>query len=104
MPPLSLLLAISAALFAIGLMAVLTRRHAIFILIGIELMLAAANLNFIVFWRFDPQPHEHPTGILVVLFAIAIAAAEAAVGLALVITVYRHYQTTQVNRFDCLKG
>jgi NADH:ubiquinone oxidoreductase subunit K len=104
MPALSLLLAISAALFGIGLMAVLTRRHAIFILIGIELMLAAANLNFIVFWRFGSQPQEHPTGILVVLFAIAIAAAETAVGLALVITVYRHYQTTQVNRFDRLKG
>lgn len=104
MPALSLLLAISAALFGIGLMAVLTRRHAIFILIGIELMLAAANLNFIVFWRFGSQPHEHPTGVLVVLFAIAIAAAETAVGLALVIVVYRHYQTTEVNRFDRLKG
>lgn len=104
MPALSFFLVISATLFSIGLMATLTRRHAIFILIGIELMLAAANLNFIVFWRFDAQPHDHPAGILVTLFAIAIAAAETAVGLALVIAVYRHYRTTQVNSLDQLKG
>src|SRR5207249_7647709 len=47
-------LAVSAALFSIGLLAALSRRHAIFILIGIEMMLAAANLNFVAFWRFSP--------------------------------------------------
>lgn len=100
---LSILLAVSAALFSIGLLAALSRRHAIFILIGIEMMLAAANLNFIAFWRFHPEP-QHPTGVLVAIFAIAIAAAEAAVGLALVIAVYRHYRTANVDQLNQLKG
>jgi len=94
---------ISAGLFSIGLLAALSRRHAIFILIGIEMMLAAANINFIAFYRFSPEPQQ-PTGLLVAVFAIAIAAAEAAVGLALVIAVYRHYRTTNVDKLDQLKG
>ncbi|MDQ6808960.1 MAG: NADH-quinone oxidoreductase subunit NuoK [Verrucomicrobiota bacterium] len=96
-------LVISAALFCIGLLAALSRRHAIFILIGIELMLSAANLNFVAFWRFGP-PTAAPTGVMVAIFSIAIAAAEAAVGLALVIAVYRHYRTTNVDQLDQLKG
>ena len=102
-PTLSLFLMISAALFSIGLLAALSRRHAIFILIGIEMMLAAANLNFVAFWRFGAQP-QAPTGVMVAIFSIAVAAAEAAVGLALVIAVYRHYRTTNVNKLDQLKG
>ncbi|MGI9115967.1 MAG: NADH-quinone oxidoreductase subunit NuoK [Chthoniobacterales bacterium] len=97
------LLILSAALFSIGLVAALSRRHAIFILIGIEMMLAAAGINFIAFWRFNPQPHP-PTGVIVAIFAIAIAAAEAAVGLALIIAVYRHYRTTNVDQIDQLRG
>jgi NADH-quinone oxidoreductase subunit K len=100
---LELFLLVSATLFSIGLLAALSRRHAIFILIGIEMMLAAANLNFIAFWRFSPQPPS-PTGVMVAIFSIAIAAAEAAVGLALVIAVYRHYRTTNINKLDQLKG
>ena len=103
MPVLSIFLVVSAALFCIGLLAALSRRHAIFILIGIEMMLAAANLNFIAFWRFAPQP-QPPTGVMVAIFAIAIAAAEAAVGLAMVIAVYRHFRTTNVDQLDQLKG
>src|SRR5580700_3040848 len=80
MTTLQLFLVVSAALFSIGLLAALSRRHAIFILIGIEMMLAAANLNFIAFWRFRSEPHP-PTGVIVAIFSIAIAAAEAAVGL-----------------------
>ena len=102
-PTLQLFLVISTTLFCIGLLAVLSRRHAIFILIGIELMLAAANLNFIAFWRFGPQP-QPPTGVMIAIFSIAIAAAEAVVGLAMVISVYRHYRTTDVDQFDQLKG
>jgi NADH:ubiquinone oxidoreductase subunit K len=102
-PTLQLFLVISATLFCIGLLAVLSRRHAIFILIGIELMLAAANLNFIAFWRFGPQP-QPPTGVMIAIFSIAIAAAEAVVGLAMIISVYRHYRTTDVDQFDQLKG
>ncbi|MBA3883985.1 MAG: NADH-quinone oxidoreductase subunit NuoK [Chthoniobacterales bacterium] len=100
---LQLVLIVSAVLFSIGLLAALSRRHAIFILIGIEMMLAAANLNFVAFWRFAPQP-QPPTGVMVAIFAIAIAAAEAAVGLALVIAVYRHYRSTNVDELDQLKG
>jgi NADH:ubiquinone oxidoreductase subunit K len=102
-PTLQLFLIISAALFCIGLLAALSRRHAIFILIGIEMMLAAAGINFIAFWRFAPQPAP-PTGVMITIFAIAIAAAEAAVGLALVIAVYRHYHTTNVDEIDQLHG
>jgi NADH-quinone oxidoreductase subunit K len=102
-PTLQYCLVVSAALFSIGLLAALSRKHAIFILIGIELMLAAANLNFIAFWRFGPAS-PNPTGVMVAIFSIAIAAAEAAVGLALVIAVYRHYRTTNVRRFNQLRG
>jgi NADH:ubiquinone oxidoreductase subunit K len=100
---LSLVLVISAALFCIGLLAAVSRRHAIFILIGIELMLAAANLNFVAFWRFAPPPQQ-PTGVMVAIFSIAIAAAEAAVGLALIIAVYRHSRTTDVDKMNSMKG
>ena len=100
---LQLFLIVSAALFSIGLLAALSRRHAIFILIGIEMMLAAANVNFIAFWRFGPHP-QPPTGVMIALFSIAIAAAEAAEGLAMVIAVYRHYHTTNVDQLDQLRG
>ena len=103
MTPLHYYLILSALLFSIGLAGALTRRNAILVLIGIELMLNAANLNFIAFWRFGP-PSQNPTGVMVAIFSIAIAAAEAAVGLALVIAVYRHYRTTNVRRFNQLKG
>lgn len=102
-PTLQLFLIVSAVLFSLGLLAALSRRHAIFMLIGIELMLAAANINFVAFWRFAPQPVP-PTGVMVAIFSIAIAAAEAAVGLALVIAVYRHFRTTNVDHLNELKG
>jgi NADH:ubiquinone oxidoreductase subunit K len=102
-PTLQHFLITSSALFCIGLIAALSRRNAIFILIGIELMLAAANINFIAFWRFAPPP-QPPTGVMVAIFAIAIAAAEAAVGLALIISVYRHYRTTNVDQLNQIKG
>lgn len=102
-PTLQVFLIVSAALFSVGLLGALSRRHAIFILIGIEMMLAAANLNFIAFWRFSPQS-QSPTGVMIAIFSIAIAAAEAAVGLALVIAVYRHYRSTNVDHLNQLKG
>ena len=103
MTPLAGYLLLSAMLFAIGLGGALTRRNAILVLVGIELMLNAANLNFIAFWRFGPHP-EALTGILFVIFSIAVAAAEAAVGLALIIAIYRHYQTANVDQVDSMKG
>jgi NADH:ubiquinone oxidoreductase subunit K len=103
MTPLNGYLLISALLFSIGLAGAVTRRNAIVVLIGIELMLNAANLNFIAFWRFSRNP-EALTGIVFVLFSIAVAAAEAAVGLALIIAIYRHRKTTNVDRIDSMKG
>lgn len=103
MTPLEGYLLLSALLFAIGLAGALTRRNAIIVLIAIELMLNAANLNFIAFWRYGPHP-EALTGIVFVLFSIGVAAAEAAVGLALIISIYRHYQTANVDRMDSMKG
>jgi len=101
--PLGHYLIVSAALFAIGLAGALIRRNAILVLIGIELMLNAANLNFIAFWRYGKNA-EALSGIMFVVFSIAVAAAEAAVGLALIIAIYRHYKTTRVDELTNLKG
>jgi NADH-quinone oxidoreductase subunit K len=103
MTPLQGYLIISALLFAIGLAGAVTRRNAIVVLIGIELMLNAANLNFVAFWRFGPNP-QALTGVVFVLFSIAVAAAEAAVGLALIISIYRHYKTSNLDQIESLKG
>ena len=103
MTPLAGCLIVSALLFAIGLAGALTRRNGIIVLIGIELMLNAANLNFIAFWRYSPNP-QALTGIIFVLFSIGVAAAEAAVGLALIIAIYRHKHTANVDEADALKG
>ncbi|MFT4688473.1 MAG: NADH-quinone oxidoreductase subunit NuoK [Verrucomicrobiia bacterium] len=101
--PLGQYLILGALLFAIGLAGALSRRNAIVVLIGIELMLNAANLNFIAFWRFGPNP-EALEGLMFVVFSIGIAAAEAAVGLGLIIAIYRHFKSTHVDEFDELKG
>ena len=103
MSPLHLCLIFSALLFCIGLAGALARSHAILVLLGIELMLNAANLNFIAFWRYGPNP-EALTGLLFALFAMGIAAAEAAVGLALIIAIYRHRRTSNLDQVDTLKG
>src|SRR5947209_8342064 len=103
MTPLQCYLILGALLFSIGLAGALTRRNAILVLIGIELMLNAANLNFIAFWRYSEHP-EALTGVMFVIFSIGIAAAEAAVGLALIIAIYRHYKTTEIDRINSMKG
>jgi NADH-quinone oxidoreductase subunit K len=81
----------------------LTRRDAIMILIGLEFMLNAANLNFIAFWRFSPGDFNL-SGVILALFVIAIAAVEAGVGLALIIGVHRHFKTTNLDKLNSLKG
>jgi NADH-quinone oxidoreductase subunit K len=96
-------LVLSALLFAVGLAGVLTRRNAIVVLIGIEFMLNAASLNFLAFWRHGPDP-EAVTGVMFAMFAIGIAAAEAAVGLALILAVYRHRRTANLDEIDTMKG
>ena len=103
MTPLGFYLLLSTLLFCIGLAGALTRRNAIMVLIGVELMLNAANLNFIAFWRHSPRA-EDLGGVMFVIFSIAIAAAEAAVGLALIIAIYRHYRTTNLDQVDSMKG
>jgi NADH-quinone oxidoreductase subunit K len=103
MTPLAYYLLVSALLFSIGLAGALTRRNAILVLVGIELMLNAANLNFIAFWRYGPNP-EALTGIMFAIFSIGVAAAEAAVGLALIISIYRHYKTTNLDQIDSMRG
>lgn len=103
MNPLTLCLLFAAALFALGLVAALTRSNAILVLLGIELMLNAGNVSFIAFWKFGPNPAAL-TGVMFVLFAIAVAAAEAAVGLALIIAVYRHRKSVRVQDANQLRG
>jgi len=103
MTPLAGCLLVAALLFSIGLAGALTRRSAILVLAGIELMLNAANLNFIAFWRFGPHP-EALTGLLFVIFSIAVAAAEAAVGLALILAIYRHAHTSDVSEIREMQG
>ena len=103
MTPLHQCLILSALLFSIGLAGALTRRNAIIVLIGIELMLNAGNLNFIAFWRYGPNP-QALTGVIFVIFSIGIAAAEAAVGLALIISIYWHYRTTNLDQINSMKG
>lgn len=103
MTPLASCLLLSALLFAIGLAGALMRRNAIIVLIGIELMLNAANLNFIAFWRYGPNP-EALTGMMFVIFSIGVAAAEAAVGLALIISLYRHTRTVNIDEVNSMRG
>lgn len=101
--PLAAYLMVSALLFAIGLGGALARRNAILVLIGIELMLNAANLNLVAFWRYGPHP-ELLTGYMFAIFSIAVAAAEAAVGLGLVIAIYRHARTADLDQINRMKG
>lgn len=103
MSPLQLCLVFSSVLFAVGLAGALARSNAILVLLGLELMLNAANLNFIAFWRFSPSSSPS-TGIVFVLFSIAVAAAEAAVGMALVIAIYRRRKSIRLPEANHLKG
>ena len=103
MSPLNGYLLLSALLFSIGLAGALTRRNAILVLIGIELMLNAANLNFIAFWRYGANPAAL-TGIMFTIFSISIAAAEAAVGLGIILAVYRHTRSTDLDQMSSMKG
>jgi NADH-quinone oxidoreductase subunit K len=101
MIPLSWYLILSAALFSIGMFGVLARRNAIAILLGIELMLNAVNINLVAFWRYlDPI---RITGQVFAIIVFAVAAAEVAVGLALVISVYRNRKTVVADELDMMK-
>jgi NADH:ubiquinone oxidoreductase subunit K len=102
MPTLNEYLILAAIVFCIGLAGTLTRRNAILVLVGIEMMLNAANINLVAFWRYLPS-HGN-TGQIFAIFSVGIAGAEAAVGLALVIAVYRHFRSVSVEEIKGLKG
>jgi NADH-quinone oxidoreductase subunit K len=100
MVPTSMYIMLSAALFLIGVLGVLLRRNAIVLFMSVELMLSAANLAMVAFAR----EHAHVDGQVVVFFVIAVAAAEVAVGLALLVAIFRNKRTTDVDQFRSLKG
>ncbi len=101
MIPLSWYLIVAAILFCIGLYGALARRNAVGVLMGIELMLNAVNINLIAFWRYVTP--ELLTGQVFALFVITVAAAEAAIGLALIISIFRNRDTVVVEDVDMLK-
>jgi NADH-quinone oxidoreductase subunit K len=100
--PLTWYLVVAAGLFCIGLYGALARRNAVAVLMGIELMLNAVNINLVAFWRYGAA--SRMTGQLFAIFVITVAAAEAAVGLALIIAVYRQRRTINVEEIDSMKG
>jgi NADH-quinone oxidoreductase subunit K len=93
-------LTLAAAVFAIGLFGVLTRRNAVGILLGIELMLNAVNINLVAFARFRADL----AGMIFTLFTISITVAEVAVGLAIVIVIFRVRRTVEADHLDLLRG
>ena len=94
-------LAMAAILFGIGLYGVMTRRNAIGILMCIELMFNAVNINFITFAKFITP--EHVIGQVFAVFVIVIAAAEATVGLAIVILIFRNFKDVFIDRMNIMK-
>jgi NADH-quinone oxidoreductase subunit K len=101
MIPLSWYLIFAAALFAIGLYGVLARRNAVAILMSVELMLNAVNVNLVAFWRY--RSPEMLGGQVFAILIFAVAAAEVAVGLALVLSVYRRRNTVVADEINLLK-
>jgi NADH-quinone oxidoreductase subunit K len=97
--PLNYYLALSAVLFTIGVIGVLTRRNAIIVFMCIELMLNSVNLSFVAFSAFV----GNPTGQILVFFVMAVAAAEAAVGLAIIIALFRNKQTVNIDEINIMK-
>lgn len=101
MIPVEHYLFVSAALFSLGIAVVLQKKNAVVILMGIELMLNAANLNLVAFSRYDPALLQ---GQMFSLFVMVIAAAEAAVGLAIILNLYRYFKTDKPDEARTLKG
>ena len=98
--PLGAYLTLAALVFVIGLFGVLTRRNAVGILLGIELMLNAVNINLVAFARFRADL----AGLIFTLFTISITVAEVAVGLAIVIVIFRVRRTVEADHLDLLRG
>jgi NADH-quinone oxidoreductase subunit K len=94
-------LVLSAIVFALGLFCVLTRRNALGILMGIELILNSANINYVAFARYGQSNYD---GQIFAIFVIMLAAAEAAIGLAIVLGIYQAFETIDVDATDRLRG
>jgi NADH-quinone oxidoreductase subunit K len=102
MVPLEWYLVLAAVLFCMGAYGALSRRNAVAVLMGVELMLNGVNINLVAFWRYlEPGA---ATGQAFALFVYAVAAAEAAVGLALIIALWRTRDTVALEDVDLLKG
>ncbi|MCK6259190.1 NADH-quinone oxidoreductase subunit NuoK [Fictibacillus sp. WQ 8-8] len=99
--PLSVYLVLALILFCIGLFGALTKRNAVIVLISIELMLNAVNINLVAFAKYGAKPGL--TGQIFSLFTITVAAAEAAVGLAILMALYRNRKTVNVDEMDIMK-
>jgi NADH:ubiquinone oxidoreductase subunit K len=93
---------VAAAMFCIGVYGVLSRRNAVAILMSVELMLSAVNINLLAFWRYGAP--SDMAGQVFVAFVFVIAAAEAAVGLAIIISIYRSRRSVAVEDVNLLKG
>lgn len=99
-PGLTHFLIVSGIMFSLGVFAVLTRRNAIMVLMGIELILNAANINFIAFSRYSTGTLD---GQVIAIFVIILAAAEAAIALAIVLNIYQNFNTVNVDELDRLR-
>ena len=99
-PGLNHFLLISGILFSLGVFAILTRRNAIMVLMGIELVLNAANINFLAFSRFTTGTLD---GQVIAIFVIILAAAEAAIALAIVLNIYQNFNSVNVDEINRLK-
>jgi NADH-quinone oxidoreductase subunit K len=97
-------LIIAAVLFSLGVYAIMTRRNAVMLLMGIELVLNAANINFVAFSRYAPAgAPQMMTGQMASLFVIILAACEAAIALAIVLNIYKRFNTINVDEVDMLR-
>jgi len=97
-------LLLSAFLFCTGIYGVLTRKHTVLVLMSIELMLAAVNLNLVAFGALHNTGDARVTGQVFALFVLTIAAAEVGVGLAIVLLIYRNLRSADLDDVDALKG
>jgi NADH-quinone oxidoreductase subunit K len=104
--PLSWFLYFAAASFAIGLAGVLVRKNAIAVLMAIEIMLNAANVNLVAFWRYGPErPDAAPlAGVILAIMVLTVAAAEVAVGIGMILLCYRRWHSADVDRYDSMAG
>jgi NADH-quinone oxidoreductase subunit K len=104
--PLTWFLLFAAAAFSIGLSGVLMRRNAIAVLMAIEIMLNAANVNLVAFWRYGPErPEAGPmSGVILAIFVLTVAASEVAVGIGLILLCYRRWHSADVDRYDTMSG